>query len=441
MMEQKEKSARIDPSIELLKFIEEKIEILELPLEQPFIRKVPKEFLNGHAKIYEPISISIGPLYYKMEEEPAKEFKKWCLKDFIDRLKKKGSSKKELVGVILGMQQQIRECYGDLDHDMSDFMLGQIMLLDGCFIMELFRHRDLGKDMVHGSKEKVPLVTLQQDLLKIENQLPFSVLKTLANLLEKSNSGNNTTEGLIKLALGFFNIPKPKDLRTKPRHLLELVLDALFFTKIPTTHHNIPVAPASSNVGHGVEKRSSSIMEANSASILKMHGITLEASDCGNGLAMVEFKNSTGKLRIPQLVVQESTQTMFWNLLVFEMYSCPNSRIFTSYVVLMDTLIDNVEDVRVLLEAKILVSRNNDVSSLVSLFNEMSAYVSATDFYFEQQVREMSRYCRSTGPALRACSLKTYNEFRWDPLNSALIFILTITQTLFSILAYKPKGN
>ncbi|KAL0444052.1 UNVERIFIED_CONTAM: hypothetical protein Slati_2127900 [Sesamum latifolium] len=424
----------------LVEFMESEVETLHVPSTSPYIYKVSNELRQGHAKLFEPISISIGPLHHD-DKSPAQEFKKWYLKNFIDRLKDAGVDKykDKLAEVMSSLEPHIRQCYRDIDRQLPGDKLVQIMLLDGCFIMDLLLSQESkdSKDSLVGRSEKVSVHTLQQDLLKIENQIPFSVLETLADLTRTSKDpsppqGNTKPESneqkLISLALDFFGVESKDIAIDKPRHLLELALNSLF-------HENQDSSPRQASRTIQVSHESS-LSEAKSASELEMYGIQFQAGDHKN-LTKVEFRN--GVLTIPPLVIQESTESMFWNFLIFEMSSC-NTRIFTSYVVLMDTLINNEKDVEVLLRSKILVSRLNDIKSLVSLFNDLSATVNQKDFYFEPLIQQVNRYCRSGWRPQRAYLVQNYYDARWDVLNNVLLFIFTVTQTLFSILSYKPKG-
>ncbi|KAK4437350.1 hypothetical protein Salat_0068900 [Sesamum alatum] len=395
----------------LIKFMETEVESLHAPATSPYIYKVSKELRQGHTKVFEPISISIGPLHYD-DKSPAQEFKKWYLKNFIDRLKDAGVDKHKLAEVMSGLEKLIRECYRDINEQLPGDKLVQIMLLDGCFIIDLLLSQESkdSNDSLVGRSEKVSVHTLQQDLLKIENQIPFFVLETLADLTRTSQDpspspaqGNtkpaeSNKQKLISLALDFFGVESKDIAIDNPRHLLELALKALF-------HENKD--PSSAQPSRTIQvSHESSLSEAKSASELEMYGIQFQAGDRKN-LTKVEFKN--GVLTIPPLVIQESTESMFWNFLIFEMSSC-SSRIFTSYVVLMDTLINNDKDVELLLRSKILVSRLNDIKSLVSLFNGLSATVNQKDFYFEPLIQQLNRYCRSGWRPQRAYLVQNYYD-------------------------------
>ncbi|PQM40104.1 UPF0481 protein [Prunus yedoensis var. nudiflora] len=80
-----------------------------------------------------------------------------------------------------------------------------MMILDGCFLLELFR-KELWVDL---RDENDPVFNLScmleylyHDLLLLENQLPWFVLERLYNLT--ANSTIQTSASLLKLVLNFF---------------------------------------------------------------------------------------------------------------------------------------------------------------------------------------------------------------------------------------------
>ncbi|KAI6668395.1 hypothetical protein NL676_016129 [Syzygium grande] len=84
-----------------------------------------------------------------------------------------------------------------------------MMVLDGCFIIELFC-KYFGKLAGHTDPRHDPLLTepwvlpfLMRDLAKLENQIPWFVLNALFDLTV--GSWNESHPSLSNLALSFFN--------------------------------------------------------------------------------------------------------------------------------------------------------------------------------------------------------------------------------------------
>ncbi|GFY81760.1 hypothetical protein Acr_01g0015680 [Actinidia rufa] len=113
---------------------------------------------------------------------------------------------------------------------------------------------------------------------------------------------------------------------------------------------------------------------------------------------------------------------------------------FVSYLFLMDTLVDTDKDVERLVSAGVLETTLNDKQALVSLLSDLATNMVVDDDdmeYFKDVYKDLQEYCDSSLASM-ACKIQSgiYYESRWDILNSILLFILTVTQTLFAILSY-----
>ena len=89
-----------------------------------------------------------------------------------------------------------------------------MMLIDGCFIIELFKElnqkqnftqQKLDIDEERSLIKRWMLPTLRRDLIMLENQLPLFVLCELFQLITNSSSSTKATPSLQELALRFFN--------------------------------------------------------------------------------------------------------------------------------------------------------------------------------------------------------------------------------------------
>ena len=102
------------------------------------IFRIPAHVREVDDRAYSPRIVSIGPFHHKEEALRAFEDQK---ERFLRRLQKRMSSGSEvhLENAMKEMEEKTRECYaedfGDVESD--DFV--RMMLLDGCFIVELLR--------------------------------------------------------------------------------------------------------------------------------------------------------------------------------------------------------------------------------------------------------------------------------------------------------------
>ncbi|CAN1844183.1 UPF0481 protein At3g47200 [Linum perenne] len=107
---------------------------------------------------------------------------------------------------ILRFDSDVRSSYGQWI-DYSDTDLARMMLLDGCFILELFlRYSNpdpkLQSDPIFTTSWMI--LTLQRDLALLENQIPFFVLEWLFNFTVRRTANGLSTPSLPDLALRFF---------------------------------------------------------------------------------------------------------------------------------------------------------------------------------------------------------------------------------------------
>ncbi|KAI8002875.1 UPF0481 protein [Camellia lanceoleosa] len=403
----------------------------------PHIYRVPKELREGNEQYYTPTTISIGPLHAASDNPSLTaeaKLKKRALKFFLSNVREEVTLD-GLIDLLKGIEGEARKCYNaeeiKVEYSSSDAFV-EMMLLDGCFILALIAIEVIitkRENPVFMGRARRPLLyRIQQDLLLLENQLPFFVLEALYKVLCEANQPFD----LIQYAVRFFRgiLPAQRfDFRMqmekeKPKHLLELVLFALF-----------PLPPQ--NDHHAIKIYSHKDFPKN-MSELALYGIKIKSNNRGDSLVDVKFRN--GVLEIPTLVTVESTTSLFKNLLALEQCQNQKRSSFTSYLFFMDALVDTDKDIDLLLQAGVLKTWLNDKQALVSLLSGLSTNLlfSKQDMVaFEDIFAGLKDYCSSH--ELRACLMRNYYASRWDILNSILIFIFTITQTVFAIVSYNPR--
>ncbi|MBA0712221.1 hypothetical protein Golax_011335, partial [Gossypium laxum] len=101
------------------------------------------------------------------------------------------------------LEQDARRCYWDNAEQHSKDKFVRMMLVDGCFIVELLRELKHNNFQCAPSVQRWMLPTLRQDLIMLENQLPLFVLQKLFELTKRSEESSTCLE---QLALCFFNI-------------------------------------------------------------------------------------------------------------------------------------------------------------------------------------------------------------------------------------------
>ncbi|KAL0010414.1 hypothetical protein SO802_005522 [Lithocarpus litseifolius] len=123
-------------------------------------------------------------MHYQSKEE--KEHRFQCLAEAMKRL-----------------EGRARWCYSEVFDDISTDDFVRMMVIDGCFILELFRYyqrseKEKVDDPIFRTRWELPVIRL--DLVKLENQLPFFVLQELYML---TSLGDESP--LIYVALKFLH--------------------------------------------------------------------------------------------------------------------------------------------------------------------------------------------------------------------------------------------
>ncbi|PON64279.1 hypothetical protein PanWU01x14_125930 [Parasponia andersonii] len=182
------------------------------------IFRVPDILLRQNPKAYTPNAFSIGPFHY----DKPQEIKLQYLNDFISRFREsRETALRKHATIISKVGEEARQCYaGPIDMSMSEFK--KVLVLDGCFISELFsklRARDYkDRDPVFSSISVQQL--LNHDLMLLENQIPWLVLEPLFSLSDTFYDA----QGI------------PLHERVPLYEMMELFFDDIFSTQLLLSH-------------------------------------------------------------------------------------------------------------------------------------------------------------------------------------------------------------
>lgn len=412
------------------------------------IFRFPGNLREGNEKYYKPRKIAIGPFHAHATDLNRVQKKMMSLSFVIGRIGGMGVME-TLITELEELEPSARACY-DSDKvvtDMKHYEFSKIMILDGCLVFLV---------IVEPTYEKIPLVLptlgsshgsiydLPLDFVKLENQIPFFILESIYEKYKQLNP--NAASSFSDYALSFLGmtILKEHNLRTpesgqRINHLLHLAKMALFPLPRPDG-----ASTTTTVVSMGPDKpsSSSSLTETRSASELKAHGVNFRTPKVGNNAYLQDIRFENGVLEIPKLMYNEITAPLFLNFLAYEVSLLSHDNMeehaVISYIWFMDSLIRDIKDVEVLVQSGVLQARITDAKDIVSLFNSLagSLFIIPKSYHFEHIHRQLKGYCESGPRPLRAKLVYFYNHGRWDFLNTILLSFFTVTQTLFSILAY-----
>ncbi|RDX61017.1 UPF0481 protein, partial [Mucuna pruriens] len=414
-----------------------------VPLKEQWKRhsiyKVPSRVTALNEKAYKPQAVSFGPYHYGEEHlKDMEEHKHRALIHFLERCKKPIEFIFHCMDQVV---EELRDSYNPLDpiwmHDTPRFL--QMMILDGCFMLEILRANDDydDNDPVFGEHGKLYVVPyIKRDMLMLENQLPLMVPRIL---IEVENDTTQGEELLIKEILKFFSPGSPELIGKigKCMHVLDVYRRSLI-QQGPTKRTR--VSKATHRKWLSEEHGSDEIIR--SATELQDAGIRFKKSRT-NSLGDVSFVG--GVLRLPILVVDDTTEYMFLNLIAFERLHAGAGNEVTSYIFFMDTIIDSEMDVALLHRTGILVNAVGSDKAVAKLFNSLSKDIAVDRQGVLDVVRmSMSNYCKKPWNMWRANLIHTYFRNPWAIVSlvaAVFLFALTIVQTVYTIAQYYQPSS
>lgn len=350
------------------------------------ITLVPEQLRRSKEEAYTPHVVSVGPLHKGKRTDLLymEEIKLRCMLYLLYRCKNGDINKLDQVllncgKAMLGLDGIVRGSYNVDDLKLNRNDLAKIMVLDGCFLLELLisgspelnEKLESQLDGLSSGIEVIQREKVLSDLIMLENQIPLIVLGKLFTTLFPENLTKDDNDGirLIRehalsiLGYDYSTLGSSYSSELKGFHFLELVHSFIDKEKeqdkatkqnanaavennevnnasaidIPTDKVAKQNANASvennasaigtrskkdANTSHGQRKlsRCATRLEAAGIKIKPPEGVTSEsrrASEARFDLK-ITFSKEKGILEIPQLHITETTEAKWRNLIAWE---------------------------------------------------------------------------------------------------------------------------
>ncbi|AES79228.1 DUF247 domain protein [Medicago truncatula] len=408
---------------------------------RPKIQRVPR-YVKNRTKFkehYSPKFVSIGPIHHGNTDLKLGEKYKlmWAAK----YIKNTGSIQKDLYKKIADNIDELKGHFSDdvltltgesLEgyHSLEE-KLSWMLFVDGCSLLHILEKTML-YEPGHMNVKVDQLVLVMMDVLLLENQLPYQVLK----LLWKDS---NESE-LIKIMTNFLDCHHWATLDNKRSRRWQLNQDT---TTIPAhlldLQRNIILIKSTPKIENYKANKENWRMKTIYMNIkdLKALGIRLKSSKTRRPKD-IDFTEGwfTAELTLPEIVVDDTSATTFLNLIAYEM--CPNfdnDYGICSFVAFMDSLIDHPEDVKVLRSKGILLNSLGSDEEVAELFNIIGTdLVPNPETYFEVKAKMIDHYYKYRTGIVRGY----YTYFR---IAAFIAIALTFIQTVFTVYpAFKKDG-
>ncbi|XP_010912062.4 UPF0481 protein At3g47200 [Elaeis guineensis] len=411
-----------------------------------------------------------------------KEFQNQLLRLCLSDLKKKDA--------------MVRSCYSEgLPAWLDEQKLASIMLLDGCFIIYFMLERKENEDRKKkkGMKEKTeendagmleqleaPTVAglftfnlVLYDLLKLENQIPFFIIKLLFDQLKPCK------DDLVDLALQLFKGIHPEESESfknkkekstgEYHHLLHLFYSsrtalAGSTSKLGCIRSTIECIKSqwkkTEAAGSTQETLTSAPKWIPSATELNRSGVKFKRKkQQANNFLNITFERRkmkimpllclwklclmfrSGRMEIPPLQIYDYTGPLFRNLIAFEQCYLHTEMYITIYALFMDCIIDQAEDVRLLHLGGILEHKLSSDRAVAELFNQLGCQILflPEKIYLANQIERVNKFYDSRWHKWLANLRRHYLGNPWaiiSVLAAIFLLVLTIEQAVFSALSY-----
>ena len=438
--------------------------IINMPEDTLFLPcpKVPPMLRNNERTkdYYDPKFISFGPYHHGKDElQATQKIKTKVMRNFI---LEHGKTIEDLYIKVRLLNDDTRRCYVEgSTNAYNDEAFALMMLQDGCFILflielKIFIFRNNDEEMTSSNEDSVLMILnhlgvleleyLNQDLLVLENQIPFKVLTVLMCDIYNENEGLTMIKSyLYRIHWGEFPKEDTRDEDEKePHHLLGLLK-----TLISKRGDHMETEPENAGLGMDVTYY---LQSFSSASDLQAKGINFKPRNSVSLLSAllkikpksislqdVDFKSSfffTGELKLPPLFVGVHSHVYYANLIAFETYA-PIDCTVTSYISFMNLLIANPMDVKALRSKRIIIHALNSDEEVFTMFKKITATNLMNDGTMYQGVRQkIEDHCNNKIKIWIAEMRHKYFSQPWSVISllaAVVVIILTLLQTFYAI--------
>ncbi|XP_059439777.1 UPF0481 protein At3g47200-like [Corylus avellana] len=406
------------------------------------IYKVPKKLRKVNEEAYTPKLVSIGPFHHDLVElwgvkiQRHVYLKKFCLRT--------GKSEKDLVSIIESKKEEIYRSYSEtfeLISNSKEFVAK--ILLDAIFIIELFL-----RNFEREKYEKLDYILsnawieshIKQDLILLENQLPFRFLQ---KLYKSAFDGEEATP-FLKLACEFFfsgkhQIPMDKEVKhftdlhrifyspsypkpdPKPAKHLRYTATKLYETGLE--FEALVDIDSSQKSLLDIEFAKDKLLERHpflNLSWLFSCLPCLKSRQCSKSVRCI--------LKVPQLVIDDQTEALFRNLMALEQCHYPSNTYICNYVLFLDYLITTKEDVCLLVEKKVIVNRRGSSKAVTTLINTLGHEIVERESCYYNLYQRLNEHCDDSWNCLVASLTSVYFKDFWrGTATIAGIFVLGVT--------------
>ncbi|KAG2669240.1 hypothetical protein I3760_14G025500 [Carya illinoinensis] len=147
-------------------------------------------------------------------------------------------------------------------------------------------------------------------------------------------------------------------------------------------------------------------------------------------------------LEVPTLLLDDKTEGLFRNLMALEQCHYPSKTYICDYIVLLDDLITTKEDVRLLVEKKIIVNELGSSAAVTKLVNNLALEIEESGTHYADLCEKVNDYYKSSWNRLVGILTRTYfSDFFKGTATVVGIIVLFLTLWNFQRLIRLSTGS
>lgn len=396
--------------------------------QHPCIHRVSNRVRATNPTAYDPTIVAIGPFHRDKADLKNMEHQKERYLEQI--LESRGELDRDpYLQAIEPLEAEARECYSQPIGLGADEFVG-MLLLDAAFIIGFLGEYDR---VVCKNKKAVNHAIFRfghvmwdvlEDLVLLENQIPFFVLKKLFHLWRRDEQ--ETMIHLVSplLSLNRSELESLEDPDNNEDHLLGFVhcLECMSFSP-------------------DVVSRVCVMENIISATELKQAGVSFNKAEDGEEISWLDIDFKNNKIIVPTLEVSDTTESKLRNMMAYEHY-LPRSaqKYVTDYVFFMSRLIHDAKDAQILRRYGIISNWLGGDDAVYQLFNRMGTRAEISPkFSYINVFRDVNLYCGRRRNRWIAMLRRDYFNSPWKLISFVAGVVLLgvgIVQMVFAIISY-----
>ncbi|VVB00836.1 unnamed protein product [Arabis nemorensis] len=405
------------------------------------IYRVPCRLKRVNPEAYTPQMLLIGPFHHSKKTELSKTDSRYLDYMKMEKHKKKylenielrygNQTVEEFRRIIKRDEEFIRACYAESTEWINSHDFVEMMLHDSVFILVFFKlygPQYLEKTGDFLFDEPCHQNTIFEDLILLDNQLPYTLLENLFEPFYTKHEANVTFRNMI---LKGFNIQEKIKRETKFLHFTDLCrcvrVETLGLTK-------------EEEINAKLEKKKP-IRSLRNADELDSAGVEFVVSKEKSSL-VIKFED--GILTLPCFMVADSTERVFRNMMALEQCHYSNTAYVCNYIDFLDGLIETEKDVELLVNQGVIENWLGHQEPVTEMLNKMCLGIADYGSHYYDITESIAKHYDSSLNRSIATLRRVYFKDLWTgtaTVAAIIILVFTLIGSVASVLQVTKNDN